>query len=402
MVIKSTMVERLDVPRFSVAEGERRHRQLRKAMANAGIDCLVLPYNTGHWGQFQADVQYVTGMGGNDSEVCAVFPMAGEVSAWVRSGGYIRYWLGTQDWVTDIRNSGGEWGMPIVERIRELGLERSRIGVVGLAGLIRAPEGIMPYTMMETIKRELPGASFCNATDLMQEIRSVKSDEEITILGRAIEIAETASRAMAEAARPGARDALVYAAVYNAMLTNGGEIPTMVLWAAAAESRGNFYFPTGRLLDIGDIISSELEAKYLGYRAQVVQPVFVGQAKEPYVEMVGLSVEIFNKLCQLMKPGVAVGALIDATLEMAKGTGYSAQLVIHGRGLGEDRPLVTGKVTEATRSVKLRAGNVFILKPVVSTDEPERRINWGDTVLVTEMGARRLGHRPQGYSVSAP
>ena len=76
----------LDVPRFSLAERERRFERVRRFMRDAGVDCIVVPYNTGHWGQFQADVQYLTGMGGNDSEVCAVFPSAGEATAWVRSG----------------------------------------------------------------------------------------------------------------------------------------------------------------------------------------------------------------------------------------------------------------------------------------------------------------------------
>jgi Xaa-Pro dipeptidase len=388
-------------PRFSLAERDRRYARVRRFMRDGGVDCVVVPYNTGHWGQFQADAQYLTCMGGNDAEICAVFAAEGEATAWVRSGRYVPSWLGAQDWVTDIRNSGGVWAPPIVERLRELGLERATIGIVGLDGMTRAAEGVIPHVMMETFRRELPQATFVSATALMQEARAVKSDEEIAVLQRAAEIAELAAEAMQAAARPGVPDALVFAAVYNAMLTHGGEVPTMLLWRAGPEAQDTFYLPTNRPLEPGDQIVTELEAKYAGYRAQVVQPLFISHANDPYSEMVQVSIAAFNRLCELMRPGVTMGELYDACAAVGEGTGYQTRLGMHGRGLGEDRPLFSGGAGSAqTRQITLEANNVFILKPSAATPDHQRHINWGDTVVVTPDGARRLGKRPQGYSIS--
>ena len=393
---------RLDVPRFSLAERDRRYERVRRFMRDAGVECLVVPYNTGHWGQFQADVQYLTCMGGNDAEVTAVFAAEGEPTAWVRSGRYIQSWLGAQDWFTDIRNNGGIWGPPVVERIKELGLERGTIGVVGLDGMTRAAEGVIPYVMMDTLKRELPQARFVSATALMQEARAVKSEEEIAVLQRAAGIAELAAEAMRETARPGVPDALVFAAAYNAMLTNGGEVPTMLLWRAGPDAQDTFYLPTNRPLEAGDQIVTELEAKHAGYRAQVVQPLFISHPKDPYPEMLQVSIAAFNRLCELMRPGVTMGELYDACAAVGQGTGYQTRLGMHGRGLGEDRPLFSGGAGSAEiRAIKLEANNVFILKPSAATPDHKRHINWGDTVVVTPDGGRRLGKRPQGYSVSA-
>lgn len=391
---KQPGVRRLDIPRFSLDERELRWGRIREMMHEKGYDALVLPYNTGHWGQFQADVQYVAGMGGNDSEITAVFPLDGEVTAWVRSSGYISKWLGAQDWVSDIRDSRGVWGPAVAQRLKELDLGKGNIGVVGLSGYIRAAEGTIPYAMMQTLIKELPEAKFVNATEDLVEVRSVKSEAEIATIRRAAEIAEIASEALLKAARVGVPDALVYAAAYNAMMTNGGEIPTLFLWGAAPENTGNFYLPTNRPLEAGDVISSELEAKYTGYRAQVVHPVFIEHAKDPYPEMFALSVALFNKMSTMMKPGVSMGELMDTAEAMGKGAGYTTRLVIHGRGCGEDRPLITGAVNEKIRAVTLKANNVFILKPPVSMAEPRRQINFGDTVAVTENGAQRLGKRP--------
>lgn len=394
-------MEDLAVPRYTVAERDRRWQRLREAMNREGLDGIILPYNTGHWGQFQADAQYVTHMGGNDSEICALFPAKGEVTAWVRSAGYIPFWLAAQKWVTDIRNSRGIWGPGIVERIRELGLEQGRIGVVGLDNLIRAPEGTIPFAMMEHIRSACPEAEFVSATVLLQTVRSVKSAEELGMMAHAAHIAEMAIEAMARTALPGVTDARVYSEVYTTMMRNGGEIPTMVLWCAAPELQGNFYYPTNRPLQAGDLISSELEAKYCGYRAQVTQPVAVSYFKEPYASMLEVSIEAFNRLSAIMVPGTEVGRLWDLCEQMTREHDpYQINLVMHGRGLGEDRPLVTSAPNPEVRALTLEENNAFILKPVVASKEPTRRINWGDTVVVKPGGAQRLGKRPQGIVIS--
>ncbi|MCH8199403.1 MAG: hypothetical protein IIA54_04980 [Chloroflexi bacterium] len=67
-------VAKLDVPRFSLEERERRWARVRGLMDRDGIDVLVAPPNTGHWDHFQANVRYLTGLGGNCVEAAAVFP----------------------------------------------------------------------------------------------------------------------------------------------------------------------------------------------------------------------------------------------------------------------------------------------------------------------------------------
>src|SRR5262250_162002 len=74
-------VEKLAVPRFSLAERDRRWRLVRQLMAEEGLDVIVTAVNTGHWDHFQANTRYLTGVGGNCGEASAVFPLEGEVTA---------------------------------------------------------------------------------------------------------------------------------------------------------------------------------------------------------------------------------------------------------------------------------------------------------------------------------
>jgi len=62
--------------------------------------------------------------------------------------------------------------------------------------------------------------------------------------------------------------------------------------------------------------------------------------------------------------------------------------------LGDDGPALLGdKDLERFSKIELQAGMVFILKPQVRAAQGKGRASIGDTVVVTESGARRLGKR---------
>jgi len=69
---------------------------------------------------------------------------------------------------------------------------------------------------------------------MLDKIRAIKSPEEMTFLEKAAELGDLMLRACSETARPGVRECEVYAKMREAMLANGGEEPTLFLWASDA------------------------------------------------------------------------------------------------------------------------------------------------------------------------
>ena len=68
--------------------------------------------------------------------------------------------------------------------------------------------------------------------------------------------------------------------------------------------------------------------------------------------------------------------------------------MMHARGLGDDGPALLGDTDlERFSKIQLQTGMTFILKPQVRPVEGKGRASLGDTVTVTESGARRLGKR---------
>jgi Xaa-Pro aminopeptidase len=393
------------IPTFSWDERERRWGRLRALMAPAQLDAIVAVPNSGHWDQFQADVRYLTQIGGNGTEAAVVFPLAGEVVAILRGENDIAWWGLEQDWVEDLRPSRRAYATPIAERLRELGLARGRIGIAGLAGLVRAPEGVVPWGLLEGLRAALPDAAFVDATAVMQTARATKSSEEVAFIRRAAGVAEAAVRRMLALARPGVAERQVYAAMVETMLAAGGEFPTMILWGAGRQPPWPHRMLTDRVLQAGDVINNEIEGRWAGYIAQVVAPCTLGPAEAASREIFALSVQLFEDLRTFMRPGVSFTAVWDRYRSSVTAAGYEpGAALFHGRGLGEDRPLVWGHRPPEGEELVLAEGMVFILKPavfppggrdVVARDGEivELALRTGDTVVVTARGAERLGER---------
>ena len=382
------------IPQLSIQERDRRYKIVRAEMARRGIDCLLLPANTGRWEQLQGDSRYLTTIGGFATEVFTVFPREGEVTAYIFNRA--AWWKQAQKWVADVRDGRNRWGQNAIERISELGLQKGTIGISGLAGLFRAPEGIIPYSSVKAIQDALPQAKIVNATEMMQDIRAVKSAEEVSMLEWSAAIVEKTIEAMVQNANPGVSEKELYGAMVHTMLTNGGELPTLFFLSAGPDISNSSFVPTDYRIQKGDRIIDEIEAKYGGYAAQAVCPAVVGKPNPAYEKMVEVSRACFDAILGAMKPGVTFGRLFETYTRTVESAGpYSwNHPMMHARGLGDDGPALMGdKDIERFSKIELQTGMTFILKPQVRPTEGKGRASIGDTVTVTETGARRLGKR---------
>ncbi len=393
------------IPVFSTAERDQRWSRLRETMRRQRLDAIIALPNSSHWDQFQADVRYITQVGGNSTEAAAVFPLEGEVTTVLRGEMDIAWWEVQQDWVRDLRPSRRAFSGPVAERLQELGLQRGRIGVSGLEGLVRSPEGVVVWGMFEALRRQLPDATFVDATQTMQEARAVKSQEEIDFVRRAAALAESAVDRMLSMARPGVSERQIYGAMVETMIAGGGEIPSMILWGVGQQPPWPHRMLTDRVLKAGDIINNEIEAKWAGYIAQVVAPCSIGPFDATSRQVFETSVKLFEDLCAFMRPGVSFMDIQQRYIANVLDAGFDGgAALLHGRGLGEDRPLMWGHRPVEDESLRLEAGMVFILKPAVFPkgtrdlvfqhgETVEYAIRAGDTVAITATGAERLGRR---------
>ena len=387
-------LEKPMIPTFSLAERERRWTSLRAEMNKAGIDALIGLPNQGHWDQFGADTRYITQIGGSQTEVAAVLPLEGEVTAIVRGANEVEWWGLAQDWVNDIRPSRRSYGEPVIDRLKEIRAEH--VGVIGLAGLVRAPEGIVSWGTYEKIRQALPNLRFQNATSLMQEVRSVKSAEEVAFIEKAADIISKAIDVLIAHAKVGARENDLMAEMLREIVRQGGEPITMLLFGTGGpEVPWAQRIFTTRELKRGDLINTEVEGKYAGYIAQALQPISLGPPAKELEKIFAVTKIIFDKMLDFVKPGVTFGEVAKFYQDEVQAAGYEPDgALMHGRGLGEDAPMLWGARREfPEQDARLKDGHVFILKPAAKRGFMRDSIRAGDTVAIEATGARRLGNR---------
>lgn len=385
-----------DVPRFTLTERDCRWARVRTFMRQERLDAIFVPPNTGLWDQFQANVRYLTGIGGNCSQAAAIFPLEGDVTAVTSPDVDVRYWRARQDWVEDIRPVSVGWGYAgtAIERLRELDLAGARIGVTGLADNTRFPEGVTSFGIFNRLREALPQAEFVNANLVMERSRFVKSQEELSFIRAADVLVENALEVLRREARPGVAENVVYARMLASMVEGGGELPTMILWSAGwPQPPSNQYMPSRRTFQHGDMILTEAEARWGGYIAQNTQPLFIGKAPDEYKRMFALQQQALEACHEKLRPGNTVGDIVDVAASFSNDD-YECRLIMHARGLGDDSPMaIYGTRDQLMKEWPIEVNSTFIVKPVIRTPDLGKRIYWGDTVTATENGAVRLGTR---------
>ena len=235
-------------------------------MAEREIDALIIRGHSGFWYGFMGDLRYVTGVNGHEGY--CVFPKEGEptVFLWFPPAALWSVQK-QQSWVKDVRGGGWPFGAAACgERVKELGYGTGRIGIVGLPGE-REPEGIFSHGAYLDVEKTLPEATLLNATDIIEKLRWIKSEEEIECHTRAAEIGDLAIEAMGRSSKPGVSQAEVYGEMVRVMLANGSEPPTMLLWDAAPMPQHAVYAAPDIKLNQGDVVINEISPKYCGYYA---------------------------------------------------------------------------------------------------------------------------------------
>jgi Xaa-Pro aminopeptidase len=391
-------LEKPIIPTFSLKERDRRWRRLREEMRRANFDALIALPHEGHWDQFGCDTRYITQIGGTQTEVGCVLPLEAEVTAVVRGENEIEWWGLAQDWVKDIRPSRRSYGEPVIERLKEVRAER--VGVVALSGMVRAPEGVVPWGTFEKIRSALPNVKFDNATAVMQEVRAVKSAEEIAFIEKAAHIIGKAVDVLIAHARVGVGEHELIAEMLREVVRQGGEPITMMLFGTGGpEVPWAQRVFTTRQLKPGDLINSELEGKYAGYIAQALQPISLGPRPKELEKIFDASKIIFENMVQFLKPGITFGAVMKFYQDEVAAAGYEPDgALMHGRGLGEDAPMLWGARKDfPEKDQLLKEGHVFILKPACRQGFMRDSIRAGDTVAIEAGGARRLSKRELAF-----
>jgi Xaa-Pro aminopeptidase len=388
---------------YSLAERDWRWQRVRKNATNAAFDCVFVPLCVDgrnlHLSLEQArgtrsDCRFLTEL----ENAAVILPADGRMPIVIsdqESGNH---------WVPDFRPVENSWGESMAQALVDAGMERARIGVSGIRrGFYthgRAFHGVVNYRSYDEVIRRLPNATFENATEVIGYARYVKSSEQIECLRRGAAIAVAGIDKMIELARPGMDEGVLYSRIMQRMVSLGSEYYPMAFYSGLhGDGRlPRFEDPTeGRFLQPMYRIASEVDAVFGGLIAQEQQPIFLGPIPDSWKPAIEAQHDLYYAGLEQLTPEKSFADFMDFVNGFGEKRGLKSLMLMHGRGYGDDGPLFTPQNRGArNRDVRIEKGNVFIVKPIVSSADGSFDTSWGGCVLVTEKGGEPLVKRTPG------
>lgn len=389
-------------PQFSAAEYARRYAALRAKMRDRGLDCAIVPGGPSHWSS-GGGMLWLTGHWEWHGVACyVVVPLAGEATLVYSMGGthLESTRRETAAAIRDVRHSrGGRFAEVIVERIRELGSERGRIGLLEVDPRFGDH---LPVNQYETLHRSLPEAELVFVDGLLHELLAVHSEEELDCIRAAGRLCQRAMEAIVARARPGVTEYQLKAAAAHAIHDEGGDVDFIILAATPMANPALIFGntrPSARVLAKGDIVVLELAAGYRGYTAQIGTPICVGA---PTVRVRRFWDEIalpgFRRMAEAVGPGRPVEGLRDAGRFFREKGAQSRPIHAHGIDLVTAEPHVwTDRVTG---DAMLRPGMVVVVEPNPIEADGMLGMFVGHTFIVTAEGRECVDDFPWELAVA--
>jgi len=371
---------------YSLAERDRRWQAVRENAAKSGFDCILAPLGDGVDGRYMTQLRCSAIALPTDGRAPIIIADRASRNAWA-----------PEPWQT-----GREWAEPMGEALLDLGMQRSRIGVVGLKGgtvtHCSSVDGVVNHTALEHVMSKIPDATFEDATDVVGFVRYVKSEEEIAFVRRSAQVAAAGLDELIKLARPGVDAAVLYAAVIARLLELHNEYyPISLTLDPIGTAKPKRYAnpPLGRRLESNALITDEVNAIMGAQLTQVCQPVLLGKVPEEWKPVIDLQREVYEAGLAMIKPGTVFGALTDFVNGFGAKRGMKTVIQLHGCGYGDDGPLLGPRFSsDRARNLLIEKGNAFVWKPIAMTADERIRFALGGPILVADDGVESLFNRP--------
>lgn len=243
--------------------------------------------------------------------------------------------------------------------------------------------------------REYLGTSLVSeATDLIHNLKLVKSETELGYIREACRIADAAMEAFAQSLAVGKSELEIAGVVYHSLLTNGSGLAASPINLVTGErSCFSHGAPTARRLKPGDYVNVEYGATYRRYTATIGRQFCLGRPTARMVELYDIVRRASDACRAEIRAGVpaivpheaARKVIVDAGLEHGRvhTTGY---------GLAPGFPPTWGEPIHmfGGSQYTLQAGMVVTVEPPVFLGEEKLGARIIDNVLVTNDGAELL------------
>lgn len=357
---------------LSNKEKEGRYQAVRQAMAEQGLDALIVRGSSAVRGdgaafRFLADFPNI-----NIPLVLLFFRNEREKPILLVESRFQAMRAGKQSWAGDIRLSTNFF-QSLMEILKEKQLDQATIGIDGLHNF--------PFLWGQKIEESFPGIKLVEFGPMLKKLRAYRTPEEIRLVKKSAALVDRAFTEGIKHIKPGKTEWEIIARMDYILKSNGVEKSFNII---SQGPKVDAYVPSARKIRKKGMVFTELTACYGGYWSQLARAVSLGKPDKSLVKLHQVAVQAIKAALPYLKPGFKVSKSMTVMEECVKSSGLGCTPVyghIVGIDMVEDRP-------SPKNQTEIVPGMVFIVHPWPILDDSS--LLWGETYLITEKGNQRL------------
>lgn len=384
---------------FSLAEYETRLTKVRTAMAQAGIDVLVvtdpasMAWLTGYEGwSFYVHQAVIVGPAGTPLWWGRAMDALGAKRTVYMSSDQI---FGYED--SYVQNPAKHPMQDLAGLIKEQGWAEQRIG-------LEMDNYYFTAAAYMSLVQSLPDATWVDANVLVNWQRAIKSEVEITYMRRAAKIVEHMHATIMDRAEPGMNKNLLVADIYHAGISgidgHWGDYPSIVPLAPSGEDATAPHLTwDDSELQKDEATFFEIAGVYKRYHAPQSRTLYFSEPPAKYRAAEDAVLEAVSAGMAQAKPGNFAEDIANAFNATLNKLGFEKDSRC-GYPIGLSYPPDWGEHTYSMRrgdKTVLEPGMTFHFMPALWLDDGG--IEMTEPVLITETGAENLCSTPTGLMV---
>lgn len=267
----------------------------------------------------------------------------------------------------------------------------SKAGIAGY-GLITH----LIYQDFEKAMNNVGCETIVNADELVNNLRIIKTEDEIACLREAYRIASCAMNDVIENIKVGMTENEVKGIALGRMFKEGAEAEGYPFWILTGKDSNQAVSRIrNKVIEAGDLVQVQVSARYEGYVSTIGRPIVMGKADDETKALIEAGYKVEQELLDFIKPGVEAGDVSALHYETLKDLGFEDYILygpIHGTGLMEnEHPWI-----EANSTYQLREGMTFCTCLYLGDDEKCEGIRVENGFMVTEDGTEVLSNVQEG------
>ncbi len=240
--------------------------------------------------------------------------------------------------------------------------------------------------------------NFCTLGDhseLITALRVVKSDEEITYVKKAAELADKALDVVWKFAKKGVSESKILAEMNKVIFEGGGDYPANEFIIGSGKNALLCRYQSEKqILSSPDQLTIEWAGTYKHYHSAMFRTIPIGKANKKHYKMHEACIAALKNCEKELIPGNKIGNVFDIHAKTFDDLGFKkARMNACGYSLGAtfspnwmDWPMLY-----TSNPYVIQPGNVFFMHMILMDSDNALAMNLGETYLVTEDSNKRLG-----------